>query len=260
MTEHGFMALGDVLRKLGVSLAPAEAADFDPEPVAGCARCRDAGWVSRDGQTVPCPCGLIQQRRMARIWASSQVPETMRGYTLDSFLLHPRNRHRAQLVADIRGVWRDSDRWLLFVGSVGLGKTGLGVSLLLEHVRAGSGGLYVVTPSYLSRIRSTYTRVRDGEVDEMDVLASVIEAPLLMLDDLGKVALSEWGQEKLFTLVNERYLAGRRTIVTSNLDMHDDETTCKDGCRCLEAHLWPATWDRLRGSSEVFRLTGESLR
>ena len=259
MTTHGFESFGDVLKKLGVTLPPPGALPLDPDPEPACLKCRDAGYVSHDGRAVECfACGVVQSRRMARIWSSSQVPETMRGYSLDSFAARS-GKH--QLVADVRAAWEDSARWLLFVGPVGLGKTGLAISLLNDHLRTGAPGLYVVTPTFLSRIRATYTRVKDGEVDELDVLASVTDAPLLVLDDLGKVALSPWGQEKLFTVVNERYLAGRRTIVTSNLDLHDPETWCKDACRCLESHLDAATWDRLRGmSGEVFRLTGESLR
>jgi DNA replication protein DnaC len=252
MADHDFESLGDVLKRLGIKSLlggdDALAVEDAPAPLQ-CARCRDVGWLSRDGHPVECPCGLVHGRRMARIWNDSQVPETMLGFTLDSFLAHPKNAEKAQLVADVRAAWDDSDRWLLFVGPVGLGKTGLAISLLLESIRSGRGGLYVVTPTFLSRIRATYTRASDGEVDELDVLRSVIEAPLLVLDDLGKVSLSEWGQEKLFTLVNDRYLAGRRTIVTSNLDL--------DG---LEGHLWPATFDRIRGLSDVFRLTGGSLR
>lgn len=258
MPTHGFESFGEVLKRLGVTLPPPGALPPDPDPDPSCLRCRDAGWVSQDGRAVECfACGIVQTRRAVRIWASSAVPETMRHYSLDSFAARS---GKPQLADDVRATWDDSTRWLLFLGPVGLGKTGLAISLLNEHLRTGAAGLYVVTPTFLSRIRSTYTRTRDGEVDELDVLASVIEAPLLVLDDLGKVALSPWGQEKLFTVVNERHLHGRRTIVTSNLDLHDTETWCKDGCRCLEAHLDPATWDRVRGMSEVFRLTGESLR
>lgn len=257
MTIHGFESLGDVLKKLGVAL-PAATTVPEPDPSPTCLKCRDAGYVSQDGRAVECfACGIVQTRRMARIWSSSAIPETMRGYTLESFA---ERSGKHELAADIRAVWADSARWLLLVGHVGLGKTGLAIALLNEHLRAGAAGLYVVTPTFLSRIRATYTRTNDGEVDEMDVLASVTEAPLLVLDDLGKVALSGWGQEKVFTIINERYLHGRRTILTSNLDMHDTETVCKDSCRCLEGHLDPATWDRIRGMSEVFRLTGESLR
>lgn len=271
MPSHGFESLGDVLKRLGLDRAAAQLADpTAPAPEAdeapACPACHGSGYLRRDvpitdpqfGRMAECfTCGTVQTRRMARIWASSQVPETMRGFTLDSYAARS-GKH--QLVADVRAAWADGSRWLLFVGSVGLGKTGLAISLLLEEIRAGRGGLYLVTPTFLSRIRATYTRAGDGEIDEMDVLASVIEAPLLVLDDLGKVALSPWGQEKLFTLVNERHLAGRRTIVTSNLDLHDPSGACRDRCGCLEAHLEPATWDRIRGMSDVFRLTGDSLR
>lgn len=255
MTANGFESLGDVLKRLGIRF------ETSPEAVApappSCERCRDGGYLRRDvpatdrefGRPVECPCGVVQTRRMTKIWASSQIPSTMRHYSLASFALLS---GKQQLVDDVRASWAGGDRWLLLCGPVGLGKTGIAVSLLLEEMRAGSAGLYVVTPTFLSRIRATYTRTKDGgEVDELDVLASVIEAPLLVLDDLGKVALSEWGQEKLFTVVNERYLAGRRTIVTSNLDTEDGS---------LEEHLWPATWDRIRGMSDIFRLTGASLR
>lgn len=262
MPDHGFESLGAILGKRRVkNLIGGDALDETGyvEPIV-CPRCRDHGYLRRDvpardpdfGRPVECPCGLVGRRRQERIWAMSQVPATMRHFTLASFLEHPKNAGKAQLVADIREVWTATDRWPLLVGPVGLGKTGLAISLLMEEINAGRGGLYLVTPTFLARIRATYTGVNDGEVDEMDVLASVIETPLLVLDDLGKVALSEWGQEKLFTLVNERYAAGRRTIVTSNLDVEGEHT--------LEGHLWPATWDRLRGMSEVFRLTGESLR
>ena len=65
---------------------------------------------------------------MRRIWASSEIPPTMRGYSLASFVLRS---GKQQLVDDVRAVWAESDRWLLLTGSVGLGKTGLAVSLLL---------------------------------------------------------------------------------------------------------------------------------
>jgi hypothetical protein len=203
MATHDFESLGSVLQRLGVAVPPpGEHLPAEPDPDPSCLKCRDVGWVSQDGRAVECPCGIVTTRRMARIWASSQVPETMRGYTLDSYL--ERTGERPARREHPRRLGRP-DRWLLFVGPVGLGKTGLALALLLEHIRSGAAGLYVVTPSYLSRIRATYTRVKDGEVDEMDVLASVIEAPLLVLDDLGKTALSRVGP-------GEAVHAGQRAV------------------------------------------------
>ena len=65
----------------------------------------------------------------------------MRGYSLASFVLRS---GKQQLVDDVRAVWAESDRWLLLTGSVGLGKTGLAVSLLLEAMHAGADALGAV--------------------------------------------------------------------------------------------------------------------
>lgn len=261
---HDFESLGDLLRKPELRDLAARAFRSDPnpdaamdEPVANCSRCGDSGLLRRDvpasdphfGKPIECPCGIMASRRRMRIWRASQVPPTMLDYTLDTFA---NLTGKAELVADLRA-WQASDRDALFVGPVGLGKTGLAVAMLLEAMRQGTTGLYVVAPTFLSRIRATYHRAsdRDEGVDELDVLESLIGVNLLVLDDLGKVALTEWGQEKLFTVVNERYLYGRRTIYTSNLDVDDG---------ALEQHLWPATWDRIRGRADIFALTGDSLR
>lgn len=255
MTTHGFESLGDVLKRIGVTLEPLrDGESVDDYPNAECTRCNDTGWLRQDvpamhaefGRTVECPCGLIQTRRMQRMWHYSEIPPTMRHYTLESFVDRSGKR---DLADDIRRVWDETEQWLLLCGPVGVGKTGIAISLLLEMTTRLRSGLYVVTPTFLSRIRSTYGKEADG--DERDVMDVAIQSRILVLDDLGKVALTEWGQEKLFTLINERYLSGRRTIVTSNLDTEDGS---------LEAHLWPATWDRIRGESSIFRLTGESLR
>lgn len=255
MTTHGFESLGDVLKRLGVNLDVETDGDVpDDYPFAECARCNDSGWLRHDvpashsgfGRVVECPCGLIQTRRMQRMWHYSEIPVTMRHYTLESFVDRSGKR---ELADDIQRVWDDTERWLLLCGPVGVGKTGIAISLLLQMTTRMRSGLYVVTPTFLSRIRSTYGK--DASGDERDVMEVAIQSKILVLDDLGKVALTEWGQEKLFTLINERYLAGNRTVITSNLDTEDGS---------LEAHLWPATWDRIRGMSEIFRLTGESLR
>lgn len=271
MADHGFQSLGDVLKSPALQAALAQlvrvegegAADAThDEPSPSCARCHGTGLLRRDvpathpkfGQPAECPCGIVEARRRARIWESSELPPKFERFSLDAFAALT-GKH--DVVADLRE-WQRSDRWLLLVGDVGVGKTGLAVSLLIEWLKAGQQGLYVVTPDFLSRIRATYNRSGD-EVDELEVLGSVISAPLLVLDDLGTVTLTEWGKEKLFTLVNQRYLRGLRTIVTTNLPIeHGDGDP--QGTVYLPDHVGVRTWDRMRGQSDVMVLTGESLR
>ncbi len=71
-------------------------------------------------------------------------------------------------------------------------------------------------------IRSTYDPV--NRTQEMDVLRPVMEADLLVLDDLGAEKTSEWVDETLNLIVNSRYSEKRTTIFTSNYDDNPDNT------------------------------------
>lgn len=248
MTDHGFENLGDTIRRLGITLPTGPLAPDEAEPVPGCSRCLDVGWLSRRGVAVECPCGLILQRRTERVFSMAQVPPRMQDWSLDSFAALSGKR---QLVADVRAVWEETDRWPVLTGPVGVGKTGVAVSLLNEHLAAGLGGLYIVTPTLLGHIRSTYDDAADTAITEATVLTGLVQTPLLVLDDVGVARLTEWGREKLYTVINERFIANRRTIVTTNLDPANGD---------LSAYLGAPAFDRLRGQAEIFRLTGESLR
>lgn len=259
--DSGFESLGELFRKSGFKaelarLAATVAADPAPDddPPPSCARCHGAGLLRRDvgaahpefGRPIECPCGVIAARRQLRLWDGSQIPPKYAPYTLDSFAALTGNH---TLVADLRA-WAMSDRWAVFVGGVGVGKSGLATALLVDWLRSGQSGLYVSAPLFFSRIRATYGNTAEGD-DELAVMRTIAAVGLLVLDDVGTVKLSEWGQEKLYTLVNDRFVLGRRTILTSNLLVAD---------RSLETYLWPATWDRIRGMADVFTLTGKSLR
>lgn len=194
-----------------------------------------------------------QQAAVVRIWDSADIPSGLREYTLESYLALPGSQ--PELVAKLRRWQASESAWLLLLGAAGLCKTGLAISLLLESLAAGHSGLYVVAPDFLARLRETYDR--DGGPGERQVMASAADVELLLLDDVGKVGLTVWGKEKLFTLINRRDVHRRRTIVTTNLPLSQ-----------LEEHLDSPTFDRIRGNacdretgeSFVIELTGESRR
>lgn len=234
-------------------------ADWTAPDAPQCPRCKGVGWLSRNvqrdhpsfGQMLECPCGIVENRRRQKIWATAQIPPSFYTYSIDAYV---KLTGKQGVAADL-WEWRDQpDRWLVLTGEVGVGKTGLAVSLLAEALRMGEQGLYVVLPDFLSRIRATYGKT--DELDELEVLESVISAPWLVLDDVGTATLSAWGREKLFTVVNHRLSYKRRTIFTTNLPIED----AGDGGETFPQHVGPRTWDRIRGQADVMVLSGESLR
>lgn len=111
------------------------------------------------------------------------------------------------------------ERYLVtLAGAVGSGKTYAAVAALRWRVNvSGERGAFWPVIDLLERYRATFDADRatetTGEID-----ASLQRTPLLVLDDWGKQKTTEWAEQQLFRLVDERLRNQRRTIVTTNAE------------------------------------------
>src|SRR5471030_3446511 len=87
---------------------------------------------------------------------------------------------------------------------------------------SGARGLFYDTRDLLRVIRSTYDP--SIRTTELEVLRPVMEADLLVLDDLGAEKPSEWVEETMNLIVNTRYNERRPTIFTTNYENTPDDT------------------------------------
>ncbi len=144
------------------------------------------------------------------------------------------------------------DKGLLFYGPNGVGKTHLAIGILKEVIRTkGARGHFFETRELLRLVRDTYNR--SVEETEMDVLGPVLNADLLVLDDLGAERTSEWVQETLGLVVNTRYNARRATIFTSNLVDLPDNTDPRGfvfqlGARTRSRLMEMCDWVQIQGA------------
>jgi DNA replication protein DnaC len=191
----------------------------------GCAICDDTGWktIEVDGVERVKRCDCWRQDIVSRALAESRVQRRYAHCELANFQQH---------YDSLRDAYRQAtafverfpvvDRGLLLYGSIGVGKTHLAVAILKAVIRAkGARGYFYETGELLKLVRDTYN---DGETSEMDVLRPVLEADLLVLDDLGKDKPSEWLHDTLGHVVNTRYSERRPTIFTTNLVDSTDPT------------------------------------
>jgi DNA replication protein DnaC len=110
--------------------------------------------------------------------------------------------------------------WLLMVGRYGSGKTHLAAAIANETIEAGVSTLFLTVPDLLDWLRYAYSGV-DMSFEER--FEEIREIPLLILDDFGTQNATAWAQEKIFQIMNHRYINQLPTVVTSNMLISDFE-------------------------------------
>jgi DNA replication protein DnaC len=111
---------------------------------------------------------------------------------------------------------------LLLTGANGVGKTHLAVAVLRELVTAkGARGQFWDFHELIREIKNSYNP--ETQQTELQVLEPVVEADILLLDDLGAWKMTDWMNDTLFYILNSRYLAKRATLITTNYPDADRE-------------------------------------
>ncbi len=103
--------------------------------------------------------------------------------------------------------------WLIFMGSFGSGKTHLAASIAHQQQEMGINVSFVTAPDLLDYLRLTYSPSAPVSFDQRFQL--VRNAPLLVLDDLGTENATPWAKEKLFQILDHRYVSRLPTVITT---------------------------------------------
>jgi DNA replication protein DnaC len=115
---------------------------------------------------------------------------------------------------------RNLNGWLLLQGGYGCGKTHLAAAIANFAVEMGVPTLFLTVPDLLDMLRFSY----DSEDTTFENRFNEIRnASLLILDDFGTQNATGWAQEKLFQIINYRYINKLSLVITTNLSLDDVE-------------------------------------
>jgi DNA replication protein DnaC len=115
---------------------------------------------------------------------------------------------------------RNLNGWLLLQGGYGAGKTHLAAAIANFAVEMGVPTLFLTVPDLLDMLRFSY----DSEDTTFEARFNEIRnASLLVLDDFGTQNATGWAQEKLFQILNYRYINKLALVVTTNLSLDEIE-------------------------------------
>ncbi|WP_297638204.1 ATP-binding protein [uncultured Clostridium sp.] len=142
---------------------------------------------------------------------------------------------------------------ILMAGLPGTGKTFYANCIANEIQSKGYTVLSFNLSGYLRKIQEDYSNKRDFVSEEEKLLHAVKEVDLLIIDDLGSEKLTDWGIEKVYNLIDERYKIKKPIIITTNLNKE-----------CLEEHLLlngsDKLLDRIKSMTTPFIFDWESRR
>lgn len=168
----------------------------------------------------------VSQQVRERLYSLSHLDE-LKELTFETF--QPRGRKglgemQAQSLEDACNVSRKFSQslngWLLLQGGYGCGKTHLAAAIANYAVGMGVPTLFLTVPDLLDMLRFAYDS-EDTTFEER--FNEIRNASLLVLDDFGTQNATGWAQEKLFQIINYRYINKLPTVVTTNLSLAEIE-------------------------------------
>lgn len=162
----------------------------------------------------------IQDQLQQRLYEISQLGE-LRQLTFDSFKPSGRVGTSEQERKSLEDAYHRSQHyaeqlqgWLLLQGGYGVGKTHLAAAIANRATARGVGTLFLTVPDLLDELRAGYG---DGAGGFERRFEQVRSAPLVVLDDFGTHNATEWAGEKLFQILNHRYINRLPVVITTNL-------------------------------------------
>jgi DNA replication protein DnaC len=180
------------------------------------------------GEVFVCQCRRRNVAAVARdrLFALSHLDE-LQSLTFESFKPRGRPGIGERQASSIQVAFNQAKHhaenlsgWLFLQGGPGSGKTHLAAAAANQAVSLGVPTLFLTVPDLLDTLRAAYDS-QDTTFERR--FEQVRTAQLLVLDDFGTQNASGWAQEKIFQIMNYRYINKLPTIITSNLLLDDIE-------------------------------------
>lgn len=181
-----------------------------------CSYCNGSGWEPAETGEKVRRCRCLSSVRVERLLAEARIPKRYEHCDLDSFLPRDESQKMGKIyVQRFLDKYPQIDVGLIFLGTCGVGKTHLAVALLKQVIlEKGDSGLFYDFRDLLREIQASWNSI--SQTSEMDVLRPVLDAKVLVLDELGANKPTEWVRDTIAHIINCRYNDKKITIFTSN--------------------------------------------
>lgn len=229
-----------------------------------CEKCQDTGVLEDydDERRVSygtklCSCHNELLKKYASEKMSSMTPlelSSFEDFDLDYYSKNKNNENFSayetmKIVLDgcinyAKGFDTDSNS-LFFYGRTGLGKTHLSLAIANEVMKKGYNVVYGSVINFLNKLE----REKFGRVDSFETEDILINADLLILDDLGAEFSTPVATSSLYNIINSRIARGVPTIISSNLNLEE-----------IKSRYPESVASRIIGNFKTIEFAGKDIR
>lgn len=248
--RQGNLALQEERKSLIAATFPLEYLDDSPI----CPLCGGTGYI---GSTM-CRCltDLCRQEQKKELALLSCGEHSFADFSLDFYSAEKEPTYgaspRAIMTRTLEGCRKYAENFtknsgnLLFNGGTGLGKTLLSACIACEVAEKGYSVAYESAPHLFGKLEKN--RFHPDE-DSAQAVAKLENCDLLIIDDLGTELPGQFVIASLYALLNDRLLAGRATVISTNLNISE-----------IRERYSPQIASRLQGQFQLLPFVGQDIR
>lgn len=225
---------------------------LDESPV--CDKCGGSGYVG--SSMCECLTELCRQEQKKELTLLSGGKESFHQFRLDYYSdrLDPQIGASPRMIMESNfrtcrtyaGMFSQNSGNLLFIGGTGLGKTFLSACIARTVADRGFGVVYETASHLFSNLeRAKFS----GDEEARRLCDQYLSCDLLIIDDLGTEMPGQFVTSALYGVLNDRLLAGRPMVVSTNLNVEE-----------LGRRYSPQIRSRLEGSFRRLTFLGEDIR
>jgi len=193
-----------------------------------------------------------ERQCLERRVSSSLIPQKYLTRTFDNYRAETPDQLKAlsacqRFAEDFYGFQR-TGAGLIMTGRPGTGKTHLACAIANSLIEQGHTCVFITASKMIRKIRETYRR--DSEFTEQQIIDSLRDVDLLIIDEVGVQRGTESEEHLLFEVLNERNSVFAPTIILSNLTANQ-----------IKDYIGERALDRLReGGGKLVVFDWESYR
>ena len=247
-TEALTDAIEELTRKKALLLTGAGYSINYLNPPYVCPDCKDTGYIGNE------VCHCFKQAMLDNTYQQSNASMLLKEENFDtlSHEYHTGEELTKFIEAEKASInfvlnFETENTNILFKGTAGTGKSFLSNCIANELIKKGYSVIYSSSVSLFEKI-SSYTFSKDKSSLD-NPLKDIYTCDLLVIDDLGSELTNQFVCSELFSIVNERHLRDKSTVISTNLDFSE-----------ISARYTERTFSRLYSYYDIYDLSGNDVR